>query len=262
MNCKEIKHFIADYQDNNLDHACKTLVEEHLKSCGSCFQIQQEFIHLIDTINQVQEELPDNDLELAFNDMLAKEKEILKISKSIVLEPKNKMLKSMLKVAAALLLIISSYLFGSYKSNTSQINEIAILKQEKKEMLTIATLSLMENESASKRLQAVSYAKAFVQPNDEILRVLITKMKSDRHTNVRLAAANALAKFAENTKVRQALIKTLETEENANMQIELIQILVDIEEKRVIPAMEKLLQNKETPNYVKNQINSELQQII
>lgn len=262
MNCKEIKHLLTHYQDNSLDQANKILVEEHLKGCLSCTQIHQEFNHLIDTINQVQEELPDKELELNFNEMLAKEKLTLKTSKLMPLKANNRVFKSILKIAAAILLMISSYLYGSYKDNASKIKEIATLQQEKKEMQTIATLSLMENESASKRLQAVSYAKAFAQPDSEILRVLIAKMNNDRHTNVRLAAANALAKFAENINVRQALIKTLETEENANMQIELIQILVDIEEKRVIPTMEKLLQNTETPSYIKDQINLELKQII
>ena len=262
MKCKDIVNLITDYQYNNLDYTNKTLVEEHLKSCSSCTQIHQEFIHLIDTINQVQEELPDKDLELNFNAMLAKEKLALKTSKSIAFKPKRKVLKSILQVAATILLMISCYVLGSYKDRVSKAKEIAFLKQEKTEMQTVATLSLIDNESASKRLQAVSYAKDFAQPNNEILSVLIAKMKNDKHTNVRLAAANALAKFAKNTMVRQALIKTLKTEENANMQIELIQILVDIEEKQVIPSMEKLLQNKETPNYIKDQIKLELKQII
>lgn len=262
MNCKDIEHLITDYQDNNLDHLTKKNIEEHLKSCASCTQMRQEFIHLIDTINQVQEELPDKDLELNFNEILTKEKLALKTSKSIVLKPKSKGLRPTLQVAATILLMLSCYLFGNYKNNASNAKEIAVLKQEKKEIQTIATLSLMENESASKRLKAVSYAKAFVQPDNEILNVLIAKMNNDKHTNVRLAAANALAKFAENDNVRQALIKTLETEENANMQIELIQILVNIEEKRAIPTMRKLLENIETPTYVKDQISSELKQII
>ncbi len=262
MNCKEIKHFIADYQDNNLSHGTKILVEKHIENCLSCSQIYQEFDLLIDAINQVQEELPDNDLELSFNKMLAKEELALKMSKSIVLKPKNKAYKSVLHVAAALLLMISCYLLGNYNGNVSNAKEIAALEQEKTEMQTIATLSLLENESASKRLQAVSYAKAIAKPDNEILKVLIAKMNNDKRTNVRLAAANALAKFAENTSVRQALVKALETEENVNMQIELIQVLVDIQEKRAIPAMQKLLQNTETPTYVKDQINSELKQII
>ena len=262
MNCKEIKHLLTDYQDDSLNPRSKKLVEEHLKSCVICTKTHQEFIHLIDTINQVQEELPGKEIELYFNEMLAEEKLDLKTSKSIVLKSKNKVFKSILQVAATILLMVSCYLLGSYKDSTSKATEIAALKQDKKEIQTIATLSLIENESASKRLQAVSYAKDFTQPDNEILRVLIAKMNNDKHTNVRLAAANALAKFAEHANVRQALIKTLETEENANMQIELIQILVGIEEKRAIPTMKKLLENTETPIYIKDQINSELKQII
>ncbi len=262
MNCKEVKYLITDYQYDKMDKERQMLFEKHLKHCSSCSQTYQEFVHLINTINQVQEEIPDKDLELAFDVMLNKEKEVLGMSKSIVLKPKNKVFKSILQVAATLLLMISCYLLGNYKSNISKANEIVTLKQEKTELQTIATLSLMENESASKRLQAVSYAKTITKPDNEILKVLIAKMNTDKHTNVRLAAANALSKFAENNNVREALVRALEIEENANMQIELIQILVDIEEKRAIPTMKKLLQNTETPTYIKDQINSELKQII
>ncbi|WP_282042944.1 zf-HC2 domain-containing protein [Winogradskyella flava] len=262
MNCKEIKYLITYYQDNNLDYVSKTLFEEHIKSCASCTQIHQEFIHLIDTINQIQEELPDNDLELAFSDMLAKEKEVLKISKSRVLKPKNKLLKSILKVAAALLLMISSYLFGSYKSNTSQINEIAVLRQEKTKMLTIATLSLMENESASKRIQAVKYSQELENPDDEILNALINEMLYDKLVNVRLAAARALERFSENNMVKNAYIQALRTEENTSMQIELIEILAYIKEMRAIPKMKELLNDENTPIFIKDQLKSELKNLI
>jgi hypothetical protein len=262
MNCKEIKDLIIDYQYDNMDKARKALVEEHLNCCSDCMQIHQEFIHLIDTINQVKEELPDNDLEMAFNDMLAKEKDILKISKSIVLKPKNKLLKSILKVAAALLLMISSYLFGSYKSNTSQINEIATLKLEKTEMLTIATLSLMENESASKRIQAVKYSQELDNPDDDILNALINEMLNGKLVNVRLAAARALERFSEYKNVKDAYIEALKTEENTSMQIELIEILAYIKEKRATPKMKELLDDEDTPVFIKDQLKSELQNLI
>ncbi len=262
MNCKEIKDLITDYQYDNMDKARKALVEEHLNSCSGCTQIHQEFIHIIDTINQVKEELPDKDLELAFNDMLAKEKEVLKISKSIVLKPKNKMFKSMLKVAAALFLMVSSYLFGNYKSNTSQINEIATLKQEKTEMLTIATLSLMENESASKRIQAVKYSQELENPDNEILNALINEMLYDKLVNVRLASARALERFSEYNIVKDAYIEALKIEENTSMQIELIEILAHIKEKRAIPKMKELLNDENTPLFIKDKLKSKLQNLI
>lgn len=262
MTCKKTEQLLVDYHNNALDVVAQTAVEQHLKDCKNCRQTLEEFTILFDTINQIQHELPDNDLELRFEDMLAQEKMTLKTSKTVALKPIQKRFMSVLQIAAVILLMLSSYFYGSYKDNANKVKELAGLTQEKTQMQTVATLSLMENESASKRLQAVSLAKDLAKPNNDILNVLIAKMNKDKHVNVRLAAANALAKFAENPDVRQALIKTLETEQNANMQIELIQILVDIEEKRVIPSIKKLLENTEIPNYIKDQINSELKQII
>jgi hypothetical protein len=262
MNCKEIKLLITDYHDNNFDCKIKTSIEEHLMSCSSCMLLHQEYNHLINTIKKVQEKIPDNDLELNFNEMLTREKEILKASKSMLLKPKNKTFNSILKVAASILLIISSYFLGSYKSNTSQINEIATLKQEKTKMLTIATLSLMENESASKRIQAVKYSQELENPDDDILNALINEMLYDKLVNVRLASARALERFSEYNIVKNAYIKALKNEDNTSMQIELIEILVYIKEKRAIPKMKELLNDENTPVFIKDQLKSELQNLI
>ena len=197
MNCKETKDLISDYHDNHFDDKIKTSIKEHVMGCPSCMELHQEYIHLISTIKKVQEKVPDNDLELNFNEMLTREKERVKNSNSIILKPKNSTPKSFLKVAATILLIITSYFLGNYKGNTSQISEITTLKQEKTEMLTIATLSLMENESASKRIMAVKYAQELENPDDAILNALINEMLFDKLVNVRLASARALERFSE-----------------------------------------------------------------
>ena len=50
------------------------------------------------------------------------------------------------------------------------------------------------------------------------------------------------------------MIKSLETEKVPTMQIELIQILAKIQEKRALEPMKKLLNNEETPAYVKQEL--------
>ena len=262
MNCKEIENKMLDYQNNTLDEATRESVQDHLDHCSECSKTHNEFQTLFTTIDQYKEELPDSQLEVGFYEMLEKEKGIAAKSEVLVLHKKQQQLRTVLQIAATVVLMISSYFYGTFKDNVSHIEEVVLLQQEKAQMQTVATLSLIENESASKRLQAVTYAKALVQPDSDILNVLITKMNTDKHVNVRLAAANALAKFSDHQHVKLALLKTLEVEENANMQIELIQILVDIEEKRAIPAMKKLLENTAVPSYVKEQINVELKQIM
>ena len=262
MNCKETKDMWVDYQDQTLDEVTRISVQSHLNSCAECSRSLNEFQALFETIGLYKEELPASQLEQNFDKMIADEKLILTKSKIVVFNKQKKQFKTVLQIAAAIVLMVSSYWYGAFEKQDENTIEIALLKQEKAEMQTIATLSLIENESASKRLQAVNYAKTLVHPDNDILNVLIRKMNNDKHVNVRLAAANALSKFASNDMVRQALVSTLEIEKNANMQIELIQILVDVEEKRVIPTMKKLLDNIETPAYLKEQINSELNQII
>lgn len=262
MNCKGIEQHIQDYQVHNLDQTTQKLVEEHLKECRSCRSTHQEFIQLMDTINEVKEELPEDSMQLDFHKMLEREKAILYTDEVKVIRIKKSLYKHLLQMVAAMILMVCSYFYGSYKNSSDQREEMVFLEQEKNRMQELASMSLMDNESASKRLQAVSFAENLEHPDHKILEVLIIKMKTDKHVNVRLAAANALAKFTYNTMVRSALVETLETEDNANMQIELIQILVDVAEKRAIPTMKKLLENSETPSYLKDQINSELKQII
>lgn len=167
-----------------------------------------------------------------------------------------------MQIAATVALVVAAYFYGKTDSSESYLNAVATLEKEKMEMKETMTISLIENESASKRLQAVNYAEEFEKPGNEILNALINKMYYDDHMNVRLAAAEALAKFAQNDLVRDALISALEKEEDPGMQIELIQILVSIQEKRAVPLMEKLLQNEATPNYVKDQVKVVLPSLI
>jgi hypothetical protein len=262
MNCKYIAHNIIDFIDNNLDKKTCQKIENHITTCQNCSELQTRFQTLFNAINTNIEEVSDAALKADFEAMLAEEKMKIQILKIPSIAKSKKLWKIPLQVAATLTLMLTCYFYGRNEKNNSHYKEMVFVKKEKSQMQTIATLSLIENESASKRLQAVNYAKALIHPDSDILNVLITKMNNDKHVNVRLAAANALSKFTANNKVRLALIKTLEIEKNANMQIELIQILVDIEDRRAIPIMKKLLKKTDTPAYIKEQINLELKQLI
>ena len=54
--------------------------------------------------------------------------------------------------------------------------------------------------------------------------------------------------------VKVALLKALEKDTDPAVQIELIQVLTKIEEKRALTPMKDLLSNEEVPEYVKKEI--------
>ncbi|WP_103069616.1 HEAT repeat domain-containing protein [Aquimarina sediminis] len=263
MNCKHIKNQLIDYIDDNLDKETSKKIQTHLASCKSCSEDLQELHNVFEAIDDTPVELPSKKLRMNFEKMLVQEKELDDDSKVVSLhrESKNSW-KVAMQIAATIALVVCGYFYGKLEKTESFSQEIAVLEKEKYQMKQTMTISLIENESASKRLQAVNYAEEFEKPGNDILNALISKMHYDDHINVRLAAAEALSKFSDSEIVRKALIHALDMEQDSGMQIELIQILVSIQEKRAVPAMEKLLQNKETLDYVKDQVKIGLPSLI
>lgn len=262
MNCNEVKARIIDFQEGKLDEETNAFIENHLQTCSDCNQSMQDLNELLNLMEQLPPVLPERSVAQGFDQMLAEAKEQSKPTQPLrSIYRGGNWLRSSLRVAATIALVLTSFWIGRLSWQSSLKSDLANLERENIELNKLVTFSLIEHESASKRLQAVNYARAFADQDAEILNVLIQKIQNDKHVNVRLAAASALAEFTENSLVLEALIRTLEQERNLHMQIELIQILVNIREKRAIPIMKRLLKKAAVPNYLKEQIHSELRQI-
>ena len=123
-------------------------------------------------------------------------------------------------------------------------------------------LSLMENQSASRRIQGVNLIEEFTIPDEAIITALANRMLFDNNTNVRLSAVEALGKFTQSDTVKKTFITALETEKDPSIQITIIHTLVTIQEKKAIAPMQRLLEQEETQPFVKQQIKSLLPSII
>ncbi len=263
MDCNEIKNQLIDYIDRTLDEKTLRDIHKHIRGCKNCTKEAEELKNIFLAINDTPQEFPDQDLKINFDKMLEKEKALLSDTKLVTLHQESKKYwKTALQFAATIALIICSFFYGKYQNDATAIEKLAVLKKEKIQLKQQMTMAMIENESASKRLQAVNYAEEFKNPGNDILNALINKMHYDNHINVRLAAAEALAKFSDLEMIRKAFINALDMEQDPDMQLELIQILVSIQEKRAVPPMEKLLQKEETLKYVKDQVKIDLPKLI
>lgn len=258
MKCDKIKNSILDYIEKNLSEKKSAEFVNHMNTCENCkteLKVMQELLSIIpnDIIEHPSENLRNN-----FEKMLSEEKKNLKI-KVVKLQPKIYW-KSYFRVAASIVLIISAFFLGKYQTETPN-NDIATSSQQKVKDEKLL-LALIENQSASKRILAVSYSEKFTNTDIEIIQALINRLFYDKNTNVRLSAAEALSKFSSLEIVKSALIKSLETEKDSSIQIELIQILVKIQEKRALKPMKKLLNNKDVPNYVKQELQYSISNLL
>ena len=253
MKCSEIQNQFSEFLENSLSEVANSEVKEHLKTCDNCQKELDEMTSFLSILDTNEMEVPSSNLRLDFEKMLTSEVENNQ-PKVVQLQPKSDW-KSYLKVAASIVIVMSAFLFGKYQSN---ISKIASVKEENKQEV----LAMLENNSASKRILAVSNAEEFTKKDTKIVKAIINRLFFDKNANVRSAAAETLSKFSSEIMVRDALIKSLETEKNTSVQIEVIQILAKIQEKRALKPMEKMLKNEETPQYVKQQLELNLPSLL
>jgi len=250
MNCKEIQDLFIAYQMQDISNEDKDLIENHIKSCNTCEEELQKTISFMTDLNSIENEIPSFKIKENFEILL--QEEIEKETVKVIPLKEKKDWKTFTRVAASIVIIIGTFLLGKY-SNEQKTHQ----NTEQTAMFT-----LLDNQSASKRILAVSKLEKSSIDDTKIINALINKMFIDENINVRMAACEALTKFSSLETVKNAFLKALEIEKEPAIQIELIQILASIQEKRALVPMKKLLEKEETPNYVKQELSSKMASLI
>ena len=258
MSCTEIENSIVDYIDGTLSTNEVKAVNNHIASCNTCKLIFNETTELFNAFANEPLVQPSENLKTSFEQLLAKEKQEQHKVISIQSRKKNRD-KTLLQVAASIAILLSGYLLGGYQESINSKQEITSYQNQHKENMLLA---MIDNTSPSKRIKAVNYTEELTTPDITILKALIERMQQDSNSNVRLTAVEALSKFTDNELVKTSLIETLTLEKDPSIQIEIIQILVDIQEKRALDPMKKLLEEPDLPNYLKTQVNIGIAKLI
>ncbi|NAS10763.1 HEAT repeat domain-containing protein [Poritiphilus flavus] len=260
MKEQQVSDLLVDYLDGNLDAKEAAMVAKHLEQSPALRAELEETKKLLKAFKEEKTAEPSDRLRSGFYQMLEKEMENDGVRKITSASRPNTF--HFLRIAAGIALLFGSFLLGMLWQSNDFESEIASLQTENQEYRQTAMLSLMENGSASRRIQGVSYAEELTALDPEILEALIRRMTEDNNITVRLSALEALSNFTQSEKVKDALIAALETEQDPGMQIQIIQTLVEIQEKKVVSPMQELLESNETEPYVKEHIKSLLPNII
>jgi hypothetical protein len=139
--------------------------------------------------------------------------------------------------------------------------EIAQLKTQVENLSQLVTLSLLQEQSPSARLRGVTYSYQVTQPDPEVEQELLHTVNHDSNVNVRLSAVDAIAKFAKNPEVRRALVDSIPVQDSPLVQVALIDLLVQLNDKDAVPALRKLAQEKDTDESVRQRAGSAVQKL-
>lgn len=266
MNCKNIQNLMIDFIEGNISEDLKVQIEEHLLTCKDCRTEHKQTHQLLDDLSLLEDEAPNSRLKDDFYIMLEEEKELLNQS---VAEDNNTPVQhntnwNFLKYAASAIILLGfGFMLGrNIQIQTRQNSEIAALRTELYSMQQTASMASLTQPTASQRLKAINIINEQVKSNEKTINILINTLKNDNNTNVRMAAANALAKYSQNETIRDVFIEVLGKTEDPALQITLINLLTQMQETRAKKAFEKILNDKETIPVVKQQAQQGLKVFI
>ena len=170
---------------------------------------------------------------------------------------------------AASLVLLFGFLIGK-QSNTNTTNSTEIvnvesvndIKQETNELRTQLVMTLADEQSASKRLQALSEASKLDTATEQVILALFKMLNEDTNVNVRLAAVASLSKYVDNPKVREGLVMSITKQNSPLVQIALAELMVTLKEQTSINSMETLLKKPDINSAVKKKLEESIKQII
>lgn len=268
MKCEEVEIKMIDYLDRNLEEGEHKEIEKHLETCERCLDELNECQKILIQISREEMVKPQDSLRINFYHMLHSE-----IRKSNETDP-NPHVKSAIpwynfsryRIAAAVAFLICGTFIGmlinSVMNSSRASGELIQLQSEVSDLRKASMFTMLKTGSSSERIQAVSYADDLGEADANVIDVLVRTLNYDKNVNVRLAAAYALSKYADQRAVSDSLVRSLSIQNDPILQVALINILAERTEKRALQIIQEIIANKSTLNEVRTVAQNSLRVLI
>jgi len=231
MKCEQIAELLADYLRGNLSHEQDEQIEAHMEHCSQC----REAAALWRELAQLPEEQPSPQSRARFQAMLDAYQEGQMQRATAAFQHRDPSrwrdalpwLRPALGFAAALVLFVGGFLTSSFTNKPApHAQELAVVQSELASMRQLLVLSMLQQQSASERLQGINWSTR-VDADPQVLTALLHALRYDSNVGVRLAALDALSRHGNQPQVRTGLMDTLQARQSPLVQVAVIDLLAD-----------------------------------
>ena len=270
MNCETAREQFAGYLADDIEATAKDAVRDHIASCVSCREELEGLSAVWTRLGVIPREQPSGRLRENFYAMLEEAKKAADPKKAggrplrfrDYLRDLPVFRKPSYAFAFSLALLVIGIGAGYALRETGAAGRTAALHREVQGMRQTVALSMLDRPSASDRLEGIGWSTRLENPGRKTLQALVDTLDRDPNVNVRLAAVDALYLFRNDPGVKDSLIRSLGKQGSPLVQVALIDLLVEVRERRAADALRKLIGEARLAPQVKQHAELGLKQIM
>jgi len=260
MEKQRIDELIARYNAGLATSADQKQLEHLLEQGIIQVHQLQELTALEDQLVKLNEPVSSKNLDEQFYSMLKMEKQAMITTsawRNFFAWP-----QLLPKIAIASVTLIIGLAAGYFMRSPATVKgdqQIADLSQQVSDLQEMMMLSLLEKESVTERLKAVSLTDQMDQASHKVTSALLETLNNDENVNVRLAALEALRPYIKDSQVREALVRSIAAQESPLVQVALAEVMAQSQVKSSVKELKKILQNEKTPSDVKKRVQETIE---
>lgn len=260
-----------DYIDGNLSPEGEAMLQRHMAAGLINKQELDELAIMMGKLPQKEIEVPGVRMQRRFDAALREE--IQKSSRKGFAEAFSETLKKWVEkhslnfqppqlAMGVLLLLIGAGIGYLLRPAEKYDNQLSQLTNEMQQMRELMILNMLEKSSSTERLRAVNMGHDLPEADAKIINALLHTLNHDSNVNVRLAAVEALRRHSAQPMVRKGLIESIEKQESPIVQIALADLMAELQERKAVEPMKKLLKEEKMDDAVRQKIEKSINVLI
>ncbi|NJO90840.1 MAG: HEAT repeat domain-containing protein [Chloroflexia bacterium] len=233
---EHIQELIAEYLNNEISEQNLAKLEQ--------FAFEQEIplddlVKMYHQIDELEVQEPSQQMDDDFYAMLKREKQLIENKSnrwSILMEQIVGIISvpQVPKLAYGFILLLVGLLAGNLlMPNRGYEKQISAMSSEMSEMREMMVLSMIKGDQATDRIKAVNYVDDMKEVDQKVIDALFKTLNNDENVNVRLVSLETLTKFTNLATVREGLVKSLEKQESPIVILELAEVLMQLQDKKI-----------------------------
>jgi anti-sigma-K factor RskA len=249
MKCEEIGRLLPDYLQGDLAPDQRRSVDEHVEQCAEC----REEVAMWNKLALLPAEEPSLASRERFEAMVQAYRSGRedRMESAVGSQQRGsfweafRWLRSPVGAAAwsMALVILGVYIGVRVSGSDSNAQDLTAMHTELANMRQMVALSMLQQQSASGRLEGVTWTQSEERLDPQVLAALLHTLRFDPSVDVRLAALDALSRHSAQPQVRSSVADALQGQQSPLVQVALIDQLVEWRDSHAAGHLRKLRQD-------------------